>query len=109
MSLSRQNSFLRIEMVNIGEGYNGDYNPNDPEDCELLRVDVYYKKDDEGSWLNETAYSYCTCFPVDEAAEKKQKALNYLFDQYNSFIAAHPGESLKSLSERMSYLAPSWV
>lgn len=42
----------------IGEGYQGDYNPDDPEDEPLLRASLTHRKvEDEGE-------TYCTCLPI---------------------------------------------
>lgn len=48
---------FKIVFEHIGEGYNGEYNPKDPNDRPLLRCDIY-KKDN----LDETIEdgSFCT-------------------------------------------------
>lgn len=48
----------RLEWVDIGEGYDGDYNPNDPNDKPLYRADLYADGD-----ILESG-SYCTGAPV---------------------------------------------
>jgi hypothetical protein len=44
----------RLEWCDLGEGINGDYNPNDPSDRPLLRADLY----GDGEPLDSG--SYCT-------------------------------------------------
>jgi hypothetical protein len=53
---------LRVELTYIGEGYNGDYDPDDPEDAPLYRVDITRRgvdyETDGGSW--------CTCIVAND-------------------------------------------
>ena len=39
---------VKIEWVNLGEGYDGDYDPENPDDVNLLRFDVSKKVN--GEW-----------------------------------------------------------
>jgi len=70
---------VKVEWVNLGEGFNGDYDPSDPEDEELLRWDAYvYCPDPEernpfpvslepgfnSPWCSPADSSYCTYVPV---------------------------------------------
>jgi len=41
---------VRVELEWIGEGYEGDYDPEDPEDVPLLRFTVYRR---EGDWWEQ--------------------------------------------------------
>ncbi len=59
---------VRVDLVYIGEGYDGDYDPSDPTDKPLLRMDVYVHAD-VGSpyalysgdiWEPVENSSYCT-------------------------------------------------
>ncbi len=40
-----ENKQTKLVLTYIGEGYHGDYNPEDPEDEPLLRVDLYDRSD----------------------------------------------------------------
>lgn len=73
---------LEVEFVDLGEGRDGEYNPNDPEDVPLLRFDVRvseyaaekYEVYGESSfndddWFIPDACSYCTGIPVDTPLE----------------------------------------
>jgi len=49
---------VRIDWVNLNEGLDGDYNPEDPNDINLLRFDVY--RHDGNDWQAIEDGSFCT-------------------------------------------------
>lgn len=51
---------FKIIFEHIGEGYDGDYNPEDPIDRPLLRCDIY-KKDNIDETIRDG--SFCTNIP----------------------------------------------
>ena len=53
-----ENGDYKVEFIDIGEGLDGDYNPEDPTDVPLLRFDSYVKVD--GEWEPVEDGSYCT-------------------------------------------------
>jgi hypothetical protein len=78
---------VAVEFVDLGEGYNGDYDPEDPEDTKLLRFDAYIKRtpsttfneengledndqdDYKGGWAMRENSSFCTQVPADTPKE----------------------------------------
>jgi hypothetical protein len=54
---------LRLEWVNIDEGFNGDYDPSDAEDENLLRLDLMLVKSDE------QVHNGSVCTQVNATAE----------------------------------------
>ena len=102
-----ENDKIRVELVNIGEGYNGNYNPKDPEDEELIRFDVYYKKPDEKDWMEVDDASYCTYLPVNSDEDVLEKAVTAIFNRYND-EADHilSGGSVKKMGEELSWISP---
>ena len=56
--LTLTRSDMRVVFEHIGEGYNGDYDPADPTDDELLRFTVQQLHD--GNWHDVECGSYCT-------------------------------------------------
>lgn len=74
---------VAVEFVDLDEGYNGEYDPNDPEDAKLLRFDAYIKRtpsttfneenglgendhdDYKGGWAMRENSSFCTQVPAD--------------------------------------------
>lgn len=55
---------LRVEVTWIGEGYAGEYDPEDLQDVPLARFYVM-KKDADGFWQDVGDGSYCTLLPAD--------------------------------------------
>lgn len=59
--VSASNKHYKTELSFAGEGYNGDFNAQDPEDMPLLRLDVYEKAEyDKRCWSMEPVESACT-------------------------------------------------
>lgn len=62
------NGEFALEFVELGEGMSGDFNPDDPDDVELLRVDVYRN--------GEQVDSYCTMCRVGLSEVERQAILD---------------------------------
>ena len=104
---------VRVVFEYIGEGYNGDYDPTDPEDKPLLRFDVFadvhlknpYSEDpilgDFGYMLDS---SYCTALPVEMPEDVINKALRVIMDEVKGEVIA--GHSIKRICEHLSWLCP---
>jgi hypothetical protein len=54
----------KVIWEDIGEGYEGEYNPDDPNDEHLLRFYIE-RMDSHGHWNELPDSSYCTVIPVD--------------------------------------------
>ena len=78
----------------IGEGWSGDYNPDDPNDTELLRFSVYL-----GDEQMEDA-SYCTQMPVGTDEAILRRALELILD-------AAETPSPKRALEELSWVKPA--
>ena len=61
-----------VSLEHIGEGRNGDYDPDDPADARMLRLDVHPDRDDVEA--HEGA-SYVTAFDVSAPAGMRQAFL----------------------------------
>ena len=106
MKLTRGN--LQIEWEDLGEGLDGDYDPENPEDIHLLRFSLYdiSKKDflERREQLDDC--SYCTLMPVDTPKDILMKALEYMMDEFIEVINA--GYSGKKTGERLSWISPDF-
>lgn len=71
------NKKFRLEWVNLGEGWSGDYDPEDPEDVPLLRADLFMEEN--GEWVEPADSSYCTLAPVGTPEEKLREVSERLF------------------------------
>lgn len=116
---------VRIEWDALGEGWHGDYNPEDPDDTELLRFTVYrFDGDDvllasatadpdladllahEGlGWVEVEDASYCTQVPVDTDPAERQRLLEVLMGEFHDLVSHRT--SVKKLGERLSWVAPA--
>ncbi len=104
--MSIDNGFIRVEWYNADEGWSGDYNPDDPDDENLLRFDVYIKRD--GDWEAVEDASYCTRMPADTDPEILKRALKLLLKEYTNALRADPYASVKKMGEGYSWMSPEW-
>ena len=108
--LSIRNAHLRVDWYNAGEGFYGDYNPEDPGDVNLLRFDAYYRQegdrhnDPEEGWVAIDNASYCTLMPATAPAEILERSLRYIFNQYHTVIKDIPYSSVKRIGEGLSWI-----
>tara|TARA_Y100000361_G_scaffold151323_1_gene168546 strand:+ start:463 stop:822 length:360 start_codon:yes stop_codon:yes gene_type:complete len=90
----------KVELWQAGEGWNGDYNPDDPNDVELWRFDVQELVN--GEWETMPDASYCTQLPVDIDFEITQKALHWIMEE------TFDTERVKKVCEELSWISPEW-
>lgn len=100
-----QDDNVRVEWDDIGEGKMGEYNPDDPDDVELLRFSVWRYSD--GDWHYVDDSSYCTNFPVTASAALRERALKYLHSEVVDDVV--DGNSIKRLCEELSWIDTSWI
>lgn len=95
---------VRIAWSELGEGYSGDYNPNDPNDRELLRFDIWVKRD--GEWEMADDGSYCTLVPVTANAAQRFDLLLLLMSKLYDAVK---NDNYKKLAEQMSWIELDWL
>jgi len=114
-----------IELEDIGEGWNGDYNEEDPEDEPLLRFTCYRKRLPEDTekdiqnigdlsfldinneqWISISDGSYCTRLSANLPEEEQKQALEILMTNLQSAIESG---HVKKLAERMSWIGKDWL
>lgn len=95
----------RLEWVYLGEGYDLDYDPDDPSDEPLLRFDVYVWNKDAGDWDGHIDdASYCTMNNVKTSADDLiMMGHSILMDFADAWDA---GSSGKRTLERWSWVTP---
>jgi hypothetical protein len=93
----------KVEWVNLGEGKDGDYNPGDPDDVELLRFDVSFN----GELIPDG--SYCTLMPVNTQERILKKGLERIMDIINDKCGTGDYcENSKKILEELSWIEPKW-
>lgn len=91
----------KVEWVNLGEGKDGDYDPNDPDDVALLRFDVSF----DGELMQDG--SYCTLLPVDTPENILRKGLERIMDTINEECRSDGSCSTK-VFEELSWIGTRW-
>lgn len=101
--LIRERGPVRVAWICLGEGYNGDYDPRDPEDELLLRFDLFLKDECTEEW--RTAESRCTCFAEKASMKDKEAALDVLLNRFYDAYTNHPKQDLGTLADILSYIS----
>lgn len=99
---------IKVSLVNLDEGINGDYDPDDPEDVNLLRFDVYYRNPEEGldDWEPVDDASYCTNVEANSTKEHLEKVVRTLFKRYrDEYRNIATGGSVKKMGEELSHIS----
>jgi hypothetical protein len=92
---------LAVELDHIGEGYGGDYDPDDPADAELLRFTVMRRVDGVLEPVDDG--SYCTKLPATISAAEAERASREILKAARDGDA---GGDLKRRLEEQSHLSP---
>ena len=110
--VSIEGRYIRADWANIGEGFCGDFNPDDPNDDNLLRFYIYsHELDDEGNWILDSDWtdvedaSYCTYVSAKERPHVLFELLFVIFQRYNAVLSCDPYASVKKLGEELSYIS----
>ncbi len=92
---------VKVELHDeTNEGYNGDYNPDDPEDKLLMRFDVF--KFENKEWVEVDNSSYCTELPSDLDPEKAHRVLSLIMMEVADDVRANI--SIKKKCEWLSWI-----
>ena len=94
---------VKVAWINLGEGFQGDYDENDPEDENLLRFDVYVKED--GDWVAVDDASYCTQVSAKTSNKDLNRLLGVLMDNFYDALHNQHYISVKKLGEQMSWIS----
>lgn len=100
---------IEVAWIRLGEGRDGDYDPTDPDDVELLRLDVSVHPPAEGTGA-QTA-SYCTALPVHTPKNDRLKALSEINDVFDRLLPVIDAGfmSADTIAQRLSWVEPSWL
>lgn len=105
---------VKVELEHIGEGFDGDYDPEDADDAPLMRFSVYGKPDgaewpglewgepNAEGWQAFNDASYCTHIRDDISVPAKLDYLKRLMDEV--YDDASAGKSIKKLCEHLSHI-----
>jgi hypothetical protein len=96
---------LQVQWVNLGEGWDGDWRPDDPQDTNLLRFDLLVREGE--AWVDPGAASYCTQMPAGTARETLEAALRIILNRVEA--AYRSGNGHKHVLEELSWMNAAWV
>ena len=106
------NGLVKVTLEYIGEGVDGDYDEDNPDDVPLLRVSLSRKNDghenledvaehDNDDWWAVTDGSYCTMLPATTDRELLKKAAKVMLKKVQKGLSACVRN--KRLYESLSY------
>ena len=99
MLAEANNGQICVILENIGEGYTGSYNPDDPDDEPLIRF-TFQKRADGAvphDWEEIPDGSYCTRISANRSAEELNTVAEFLMER---FVEQHEeGRSVKKLGK----------
>lgn len=94
--MAASNDTYGISFINLGEGYNGDYDEEDPNDVPLLRVDLLIKQGTDWDIL----VSFCTALPADTPYKRLEELASGWLEQMPGAIE---NRSLRELAAKWSW------
>lgn len=105
-----QNGPVRVCFDYIGEGVSGDYDPTDPNDRALLRLDAQVhsaqnyggEETDDPNWLYPQDGSICTCVGASTPATRQRELLVMIAADLRGVVERD--ESVKHAMDRYSYI-----
>jgi hypothetical protein len=96
---------VKVEIEWIGEGWDGDYDPDNPDDVPFLRFSVY-KREDDGHWESIDDSSYCTLLPATVDEDIVMDAIKYIMGSVETYVCG--GHPIKKVCEQLSWIKPEW-
>lgn len=102
MSYNPYNSNVKVEWEYIGEGLEGYYDENDPDDKELLRFSVCHRETRNDDFVQVENASYCTAVELNTDPIILKKLLRYIWKEVHDPVTN--GNSIKGLCEELSWL-----
>ena len=97
---------VRAAWTNLEEGYGGDYDPDDPDDENLLRFDLYRKAD--GEWEAVEDASCCTRMPASADEALLKTSLRYVLDNLRAALSGESGRSVRHTGAALSWIGPDY-
>lgn len=100
----------KVEWVDLGEGFSGDYDPSNPDDQALLRFDVLELTNIHGlfsdspvmEWEVLDDASYCTQMPADSSDVVLRRGATMIMN------ATYGKTNIKRICEGLSWIEPGW-
>jgi len=101
---------LMVAFGNIGEGWSGDYDEDDVEDENLLRLYVYMR-DTQGRdlpWKEVDEGSICTALPANTPASVRKGILEVVLNEAEASVDREARSVSRHLMDEFSYINAEW-
>lgn len=99
-----------MEWVNLGEGKDGDYDPSDKDDVNLLRLDASEKQSNgEFEAPDGAECSLCTGIPASATRDQQIEGLRLAMDRLYPIYQTTDFYNLKRTLEGLSWMDLSWL
>lgn len=98
---------IKAEWVNLDEGKDGDYNPEDPADENYLRFDLSIRENPDSEWEEVSDGSYCTLLALPCQMETLEQALGLILEVTKPEL--EKSGRAKHTCEALSWLNEAWV
>ena len=107
---------VKVSLLRLGEGFGGDYDPQDPNDIELYRLDVLIDtaladhhsvpgEPADAAWFYPDGGSTCTAIPVTTDPDLTRDLLSGIADQVTAALTS--GRSVRRAVEAASWTSPN--
>lgn len=103
VSLVKDN--VRVTLFHAEEGYQGYYDPDNPEDEPFLRFSIARRED--GDWVRFVDGSYCIRVSRHEPVVIQKEVIDYIMDEV--YDPASRGLSIKDKAEYLSHITVDWI
>jgi hypothetical protein len=100
VAVSNNNLYMDLEW--IGEGWNGDYDANDPNDKKLLRF-TFQEYDEDGNAVPLEDCSYCTRLALGKST--LVSLIQIAVALFKRVESEYPGGNIKRICENLSWLS----
>lgn len=107
MEAVSENGLVRCVLGWIGEGKDGDYRPDDPEDEPYLRFDLYVRATPKGRvWEAPEDTSYCTALTAFSDERTCREAISRILSETAEPLSE--GHRVKRVCESLSWMDETW-
>lgn len=97
-----ESGLVKVDLEWMGEGWDGDYDENDPNDTPFLRFSV--SKWDGKFWEAIDDSSYCTLLPATVSHDTAISVVKYIMSKVEHLVVS--GLPIKKTCEQLSWIKP---
>ena len=99
-----------VAFGNIGEGWSGDYDEEDPQDENLLRLYVYMRdmQDKALPWKEVEEGSVCTALPALTPGSVRKGILAVVLAEADASVDKEQRSISRHLMDEFSYISAEW-